>query len=163
MRGVTCNEWQHVKFFGSLIVLWELIDVSLLILLWMMRNFFADVRKGGDFLKSSWAKQYRKQNLFFFFTIDRQRGKVQHLHVQTAYVIVIFKTLGLTRLSHILSHTNKKSGEFQSFQVQTAWQYHSQEGRTWLYEPGWLALPKWLLSGYYMNRASPSKPLFLYE
>ena len=83
-----------------------------------MRNFFADVRKGGDFLKSSWAKQYRKQNLFS--RSNRQRGKVQHLNVQTAYVTVIFKTLGLTRLSRILSHTNQKSGEFQSFQVQTA-------------------------------------------
>ena len=33
MRGMTCDEWPHVKFFGSLIVLWELIDVSPLILL----------------------------------------------------------------------------------------------------------------------------------
>ena len=36
-------------------------------------------------------------------------------------------------------------------------------GTVWLYEPGWLALPKRLLSGYDMDRASPAKPLFLYR
>ena len=124
-EGMTWDEWPHVKFFGSLIVLWELIDVSLLILLWMMRNFFADVRKGGDFLKSSEQNDIVNK-IFFFSRTNRQRGKVQHLHVQTAYVTVIFKTPGLTRLSRVLSHTNHKSGKFQSFQVQTAWQYNSQ-------------------------------------
>ena len=32
MRGMTCDEWPHIKYFGSLIILLELIDVSLLIL-----------------------------------------------------------------------------------------------------------------------------------
>ena len=32
MRGMICDEWPHVKYFGSLIVLLQLIDVSLLIL-----------------------------------------------------------------------------------------------------------------------------------
>ena len=32
MRGMTWDEWQHIKYFGSLIISLELIDVSLLIL-----------------------------------------------------------------------------------------------------------------------------------
>ena len=32
MKGMTCDEWPHIKYFGSLIILLELIDVSLLIL-----------------------------------------------------------------------------------------------------------------------------------
>ena len=32
--------------------------------------------------------------------------------------------------------------------------------RAWSHEPGWLALLRWLLSWYYMKRASP-EPLFL--
>ena len=47
MRGSTCNEWPIIKYllkyFGSLMIVLELIDVSL---------FIVDVRKGGDFLKS---------------------------------------------------------------------------------------------------------------
>ena len=30
--------------------------------------------------------------------------------------------------------------------------------RAWLHAPGWLALPRWLLSQYYMNQASPKSP-----
>ena len=32
MRGMTCNEWQHIKYFGSMIILLELTNVGLLIL-----------------------------------------------------------------------------------------------------------------------------------
>ena len=32
MRGMKCDEWQHIKYFGSMIILLELINVSLLIL-----------------------------------------------------------------------------------------------------------------------------------
>ena len=32
MTGMTCDEWPHIKYFGSLIILLELIDVSLLLL-----------------------------------------------------------------------------------------------------------------------------------
>ena len=56
---------------------------------------------------------------------SRKNGKVQHLHLQTACVIVLFKTLGLIRLSRIFSNTNHESAKFQSFHVQTAWQYNS--------------------------------------
>ena len=52
MREMTCEERPNIKYFGSLIILLELIDVSLLILTLKMHNFFAYVRKGGDFLKS---------------------------------------------------------------------------------------------------------------
>ena len=52
MREMTCNDWANIKYFGSLIILLELIDVSLLILTLKIHNFFAYVRKGSDFLKS---------------------------------------------------------------------------------------------------------------
>ena len=32
MRGMTSDEWPHIKYFGSLIILLELIDVRLLLL-----------------------------------------------------------------------------------------------------------------------------------
>ena len=32
MRGMTSDEWPHIKYFGSLIILLEPIDVSLLLL-----------------------------------------------------------------------------------------------------------------------------------
>ena len=116
-----------------------------------MRKFFADVRVGGDFLKTYWAKRYRKQNLFLFHV----------LHGETACVTVIFKTFGLTRLSRILLHTNHESSKFHSFTCNCV--TIQLTVRAWLHEPGLLALPRWLLSGYYMNRASPGKALFLYR
>ena len=33
MRGMRSEEWPHIKYFGSLIILLELIDVSLLLVL----------------------------------------------------------------------------------------------------------------------------------
>ena len=65
----------------------------------MIHNFIADVRKGGDFLKSYWAKWSGKQVAFFH--VRTVNGKVQHLQMQTACVTVIFKTPGLIRLSRI--------------------------------------------------------------
>ena len=53
---------------------------------------------------------------------NRTREGVQHLHVQTPFMTVIFKTLGLIRLSRSLSYTNHESGKFQSFHVQSAGQ-----------------------------------------
>ena len=47
---------------------------------------------------------------------------------------VIFNSIGLIRLSWFLSYTNHKSGKFQSFHVQTAWQYNS----VWLGRFVWL-------------------------
>ena len=47
---------------------------------------------------------------------------------------VIFNSIGLIRLSRFLSYTNHKSGKFQSFHVQTAWQYNS----VWLGRFVWL-------------------------
>ena len=34
-------------------------------------------------------------------------NQVQHLHEQTAFLAIIFKTLGLIRLTRILSYTNQ--------------------------------------------------------
>ena len=53
------NIWSRRQFDYFI----ELIDVSLLIL--HEHNFITDVRKGGDFLKSYWAKYSRKQDAFF--------------------------------------------------------------------------------------------------
>ena len=49
------NIWSRRQFDHFI----ELIDVSLLLL--NEHNFITDVRKGGDFLKSYWAKWSRKQ------------------------------------------------------------------------------------------------------
>ena len=51
--------------------------------------------------------------------VNRNLGtiRVHYLHVQTGCVAVIFKNLGLIRLSRILSYTNHESGKFQSFHV----------------------------------------------
>ena len=56
--------------------------------------------------------------------------RVQHFHEQTAFVSVIFKTLGLIRLTRILSHTNQAQRQQipKLLRVQTAWQYNSQKG-----------------------------------
>ena len=69
-----------------------------------MQNFIADVRKGGDFSKSYWTKRSRKQVAFFHVRT------VKHLHLQTAGVTVSFKTLGLSRLSRMVSYTCKLRG-----------------------------------------------------
>ena len=66
-----------------------------------MHDFIAYFPNEGDFLKSYWAKWSRKQVAFFH--VPTVKGKVQHYHMQTAYVTVIFKTLGLIRLSRFLS------------------------------------------------------------
>ena len=68
-----------------------------------MHNFIAYFRKGGDFLKSYWAKWPRKE-VTFFQGKNRKRGRVQHL---TCEPLSIFKTFGLVRLSRILSYTNQ--------------------------------------------------------
>ena len=57
--------------------------------------------------------------LHFFSRSNRKRGRVQHRHVQTAFVAVIFKTLGLIRLSLFLPYSNHESDKFQSFHAQT--------------------------------------------
>ena len=89
-----------------------------------MHNFIAYFRKGGDFLKSYWAKWPRKQVAFF------HGGTVKgaESNIFTCKPHSIFKPLKLIRLSRILSCTNHESGIFQSSHVQTAWQYNSQKG-----------------------------------
>ena len=74
-------------------------------------------------------------------------NRVQHFHEQTALVTVIFKTLGLIRLTRILSYTNQKRKQQipKLSRVQTAWQYNSHESG-WPCLSGWLALPRWLIS-----------------
>ena len=118
MRGMTCNEWQHIKYFGSMIILLELTNVGLLILTveWCIISYIADVRKGGDF-KISWRKMFLLKSCILSHS-NCKNGKVQHLHMQTACVTVIFKTLGLIRLSRFLSYTNHESTKFQSLHLQ---------------------------------------------
>ena len=81
-----------------------------------MHNFIVDIRKGGDILKSYWAKSSRRSP-----TSSRANCET-----------VAFKTLGLIRLSRIISNTNDESGKFQSFHVQSAWHTtHSKGLITW--------------------------------
>ena len=62
------------------------------------------------------AREWKKNPL----PADVRRSKTSLLKLP------IIKTLGLIRLSRILSYTNHESGKFQSFHVQTSWQYNSQ-------------------------------------
>ena len=63
-----------------------------------MHNFIADIGNGADFLKYFWAKWSRKQvfagESLIFSRLNRKRSKVQHLHVQTAFVCYYWKPLG---------------------------------------------------------------------
>ena len=77
---------------------------------------------------------------------NRTREGVQPLHVQTPFMTVIFKTLGLIRLSRSLSYTNHESGKFHSFHVQSAWQYNWRRGPDYTDKLSSLALPRSLLS-----------------
>ena len=87
-----------------------------------MHNFIADFWKGGDILKSYWAKWPLKQVAFF----HNRTVKVAESNIFTCKPRSIFKTHWLSRLSSILSYTNCESGKFQSIYVQTAWQHNSQ-------------------------------------
>ena len=66
-----------------------------------------------------WAKWSRKQ--VAFFAVRTVKGA--EYNIFTCKLHSIFKNLGLIRLSRILSYTDHESGKFQSYQVQTAWQY----------------------------------------
>ena len=57
---------------------------------------------------------------------NHKRGRVQHLHVQTAFY---FKTLGLIRLSRILSYRNHESSKFQIEITVRAWSH--EPGKQW--------------------------------
>ena len=46
-----------------------------------MHNFIADVRKGGDLLKS-FEQSHPVNNMRFFLRTNCKRAKDQHLHVQ---------------------------------------------------------------------------------
>ena len=93
-------------------------------------------------------------------------NRVQHLHEQTAFLTIIFKTLRLIRLTRILSYepgakaANSKAlprANCVTIQLTVrAWSHESG----WPGLSGWLALPSWLLSRYFMKRASP-EPLYL--
>ena len=120
----------------------------------MKRNFIADFRKGGDFLKPSWAKWSRKQvAIFHVRTLIHTRNlitKKKFLRLENSPPPSYNFSNGpsLTRKRQILklSRTNRVRKQLTV--------------RAWSHEPGWLALPRWLLSWYYMKRASP-EPLFL--
>ena len=81
-----------------------------------MHNFIAYFRKGGDLLKSYWAKWPRKQVVFF----HGRTVKRAEFNIFTCKPRSIFKTLRLIRLSRILSYANHKNGKFQWFHVQTS-------------------------------------------
>ena len=82
----------------------------------MMHNFIAYFRKGGDLLKSYWAKWPCKQVVFF----HGRTVKRAEFNIFTCKPRSIFKTLRLIRLSRILSYANHKNGKFQWFHVQTS-------------------------------------------
>ena len=66
---------------------------------------------------------------------NRKRGKVRHLHVQTACMTVIFKMLGLTRFTV----ANSKAFTCKLRDNKT----HSKGLISdYMIDPGWLALPR---------------------
>ena len=76
-----------------------------------MHNFIAYFRKGCDFLKPYWAKWPRKQVAFF----HGRTVKEAESNIFTCKPCSIFKTVGLIRLSRILSHTNHENGNSKAF------------------------------------------------
>ena len=197
----------------------------------MIHNFIADVRKGGDFLKSYWAKWSRKQVAFFHVRTVKWQSPTSSRANCMGDSNVIFKPPGLIRLGRI-PYTNLACSQtlYFLFKVSRArvikykpqgiyWPpaqgaggggrrilffflelrardvfeknekkykttsvyrltrttkapnskaftcklhhnaIHSKGLLTWA---GWLALPRWLLSWYYKDRASPEPP-FLYR
>ena len=117
----------------------------------IVHNFIADFQKGGDFLKSYWAKWSRKQVAFFHIQ-SVKGGKAQPLQVQTAFVI--FKTLGLIRLSH--EPQKWKIPKLSCVNCMTI----QLTVKAWSQELGWLALPSWLLSS--TSRGAAQRRHFLY-
>ena len=69
-----------------------------------MQNFIVYFRKGGDFLKSYWAKLPRKQVAFFHGWIVKEAES----NIFTCKPRSIFKTLGLIRLGRIPSYMRTK-------------------------------------------------------
>ena len=51
----------------------------------MVDNFIAYFQKGGDFLKILLSKMICKQLAFFHSRTVKGDGRVQHLHMQTAF------------------------------------------------------------------------------
>ena len=81
----------------------------------MMHNFIAYFRKGGNFLKSYWAKWPRKQVASFHGgTVKGEESNIFTCKPRS----IVFKTLVLIKLSRSLSYTNHESGKFQSFYLQ---------------------------------------------
>ena len=84
-------------------------------------------------------------------------GKVEHLHVETACLTVIFKTLGLIRLRRILSYRQISNPLLANCVT------HHKGLITRDRLSNWQALPRrWLLSRYNMDRTNPEQP-FLYR
>ena len=124
----------------------------------MKRNFITDFRKGGDFLKSYWARWSRKQVAIFHVrslkgaesNICTCKPRSWELFLDSRVNQIKWYSLILTQNRQILK-LSLANGVTKQVTV-----------RAWWHEPGWLALPRWLLSWYYMKRASP-EPLFLYR
>ena len=84
-------------------------------------------------------------------------GKVEHLHVETACLTVIFKTLGLIRLRRILSYRQISNPLLANCVT------HHKGLITRDRLSNWQALPRrWLLSRYNMDRTNAEQP-FLYR
>ena len=114
-----------------------------------MHNFFADFRKGGDFLKSYWAKWSRKQVAFFlFWTVKGAESNISHM--QTPFVTVIFKTLGQIKSYSLIHEPQKRQIPKLSRAIFTC--KLRDNTRAW----------SWLLSRYYMKRTRRER-LFLYR
>ena len=90
-------------------------------------------------------------------------NRVQHLHEQTAFVTIIFKTLRLIRLTRILSYEpGAKAANSKALSCANCVTIQLTV-RAWSHESGWLARPRWLLSRYFMKRASLEPPFLLYR
>ena len=92
----------------------------------MIHDFVADVRKVGDFLSKMTSK-----TSCILSRSNRKRGKVLHLHMQTACGTVFFLILALIRLSCILLYTNHWSSKFQFSRELRNGTTHSEGLITW--------------------------------
>ena len=89
-----------------------------------MHNFIAYLRKGGDFLKSYWKKKWPRKPVAFF-QCRNVLGAESNIVTCKPRSTCIFET----RIRILSWYTNHKSGKFQIFHMQTAWQRRRQLGQ----------------------------------
>ena len=104
MRRITCDEWPHIKYFSSLIILLELIDVSQLILTLNDAKFHCRFSERSRFLKIL-LKQNDLVNKLHSFTFEPLKGQSRTSPRANCVHDSCFKTrpvsrwVGLSRLS----------------------------------------------------------------